>query len=179
VRTIVYASLTANGHFGRADDGRSIRPEVLTDFVAHVKQAGNVIMGRHTFDLMRSVPAGSAMSGTDSDLVVLSGSVHELAGVQVARRPEEALAALERLGHDTALVGGGAATDDAFLRAGLVDELYLNVLPYLSGPALTIALAEGQFADAELLDTTTLGDGVVQLHYRLSIDSTGRAAPVA
>ena len=85
----------------------------------------------------------------------------------MATGPQEALSLLEQAGHETALLGGGAAVDDAFLRVGLVDELYLNVLPYLSGPALNVSLPDGEFVDARLLDATRLGMSVVQLHYEI------------
>jgi dihydrofolate reductase len=171
MRTVLYGSVGINGYIGQASAEHPIAPAVLGDFLARVAQAGNVTMGRRTAELMTSQlmtsqGAGSALAGGDVDLVVLSKAGYRLPGVHPASNPEEALEFLAGRGHATALVGGGAATDNAFLGAGLVSELYLNILPRLTGPGPSLSLADGRFAEAELLDTTALTDGIVQLRYR-------------
>jgi hypothetical protein len=39
--------------------------------------------------------------------------------------------------------------------------------PHLTGEGLNMSLADGRFAEARLLDMTTLGEAVVQLRYKL------------
>jgi dihydrofolate reductase len=129
-----------------------------------VQRAGNVIVGRRTFDLMNAT-GGAALAG--ADVVVLS-TTGDILGAHVADRPEEALRILAVRGHATALIGGGAETDSSFLRAGLVDELYLNVLPFLSADGPRLSLADGQLTEAGLLGMTTLGTATAQLHYELA-----------
>ncbi|HTE63931.1 MAG TPA: dihydrofolate reductase family protein [Solirubrobacteraceae bacterium] len=164
MRSVLYASLTVNGYVSHADGESSIAPEVLADFARHVQRAGNVIIGRRTFDLMTATGGGGALTG--ADVVVLS-TTGDIPGAHVANRPEEALNILDARGHTTALIGGGAVTDASFLHAGLVDELYLNLLPFLSSDGPRLALADGQLTETSLIGITTLGTATAQLHYEL------------
>jgi riboflavin biosynthesis pyrimidine reductase len=87
-------------------------------------------------------------------------------GAHVAATPEAALAYLAGRGFSTALVGGGAATDASFLSRGLIDELYLNVEPVLTGPGLTIPARAGATTPLTLVGTARLSPDIVQLRYR-------------
>lgn len=79
--------------------------------------------------------------------------------------PEQAVGAAGDDGHTQMLVAGGAKTYEAFLSAGLVDTITLNILPTLTEDGLRVAVdASGKL---ELNDHSELGDGVLQLRYLL------------
>lgn len=164
MKTTLYASLSANGYFTQAHADREIPTSVLADFLAHVRKTGNVIIGRQTFELLRT-NGGSAFA--DIDVVVLSRRMQELPGVHVVGSPEAAVRYLEDRAHAAALLAGGAATNNSFLRQELVDEIYLNVTPVLTGGGLTMAPSDGSFAELRLLEVRRIGDDVVQLHHRV------------
>jgi dihydrofolate reductase len=54
------------------------------------------------------------------------------------KKPMEILSLLEARGHTEAVIIGGTATVDAFMKAGLVDELILVVEPVLFGKGLPL-----------------------------------------
>lgn len=165
MRTLLYASLSANGFIVRPNAGHEIPREVLTDFHAHVHRAGNVVIGRQTFLLLRS--SGSSEAFRDIDIVVLSATLDETPGAIVARSPDEALNHVTARGHQTALIGGGALTYSALLERGLVDELHINITPTLAGDGLTMSPHEHAETQLVLVDTKRLGDQIVQLHHRV------------
>lgn len=51
MKTILYMSLFASGQIARPDEKHPIPKEILGDFVQHVRKAGNVVVGRRTYDL--------------------------------------------------------------------------------------------------------------------------------
>lgn len=165
MKTTLYASLSVNGHFTQANADREIPAAILADFMAHVRKAGNVIIGRRTFELMRAGRGGTAFA--DIDVVVLSKRARELPGVHVASSPEVGLRYLEYRAHAEALLAGGAAANNSFLKRGLVDEIYLNVTPALTGSGLTMTPSDGTIAGLRLLGVRRLGSDVVQLHHRV------------
>jgi dihydrofolate reductase len=61
-------------------------------------------------------------------------------------------------------IGGPGLAGEA-IRAGLVDELHLSLVPVLVGGA-TAALPSGVRLDLDLVDQRRFGSGVVHLHYR-------------
>ena len=164
MKTILYMSLTADGHIPQADRGDRLPPEILADSMTHMAAAGNLVVGRTTYELLRSLaPAG----GMPAQVVVVSRSLAAAGdGALVARSPGEALRLLSDRGFAAAFVLGGAQLYSAFLAEGLVDELYLNITPELFGAGLHIGGAERRSIDLELLSSSEVMPGTPQLHYR-------------
>src|SRR5258708_14833443 len=164
MKTILWATLTANGNYAQSSAEHPPKKEAFGDFAARTKAAGNFIVGRKTFE-------GFAASGGgpfgEIDIVVVSQHVKEIPGVKVVRSPQEALTYLQAKGHTTALLAGGADLHNAFLDQGLVDELIFNIAPVLEGKGLNLLLdqAHYQYKDVQLLDCKSLGGDVIQLHY--------------
>ena len=163
MKTILYMSLTADGYFRQSDERQGIPPEILGNFVQIVGKTGNLINGRRTFDLLQSRMAQGGFSGIE--LVVLSRTPAQIEGICFATSPQEALQYLEQEGFETALIGGGAQIDSAFLSQGLVDEIYLNVEPVLANKGIRLAMPDGFEANLQLIGTAQLSENIVQLHY--------------
>jgi dihydrofolate reductase len=166
MNTILYVSLTANGYVVQPDEGHPIPKEILAHFRQVVQQTGNLINGRHTYELARAGGALDALAHVA--YVVVSHEPWTAEGVEVVASPEAALQYLEHRGFRTALVGGGAGLDAAFLSQSLVDEVYLNVEPSLTGAGLTIPGASGAHVALSLIETARLSDSIVQMHYVVS-----------
>jgi dihydrofolate reductase len=164
MKTILWATLTANGNYAQSSTEHPPKTEAFNDFVAHAKTAGNFVVGRKTFEGMQ---AGSENPFDEVDIVVVSQSVNEIPGVKVVGSPQEALNYLQAKGHTAALVGAGADLHNAFLGQGLVDEVIFNIAPVLEGKGLNLLLdtEHYQYKEVQLLDFKSLGGGVVQLHY--------------
>jgi dihydrofolate reductase len=171
MKTIVWATLTANGNYSQASATHPPKTEALEDFATYAKRVGNFIVGRRTFEAFRPDPsrkvddAERAFAG--AEIVVVSGHKSDFPGVTLAATPADALAHLERQGYDTALVAGGETLINAFLAQGLVDELVFNIAPVLESEGLRLRLPKEQYAELELLELRDLGGGVGQLRYAL------------
>lgn len=167
MKTILWATLTANGNYSQSSPENPPKRKALDDFATHAKAAGNFIVGRRTFEGMRG--SGGAGPFAEIDIVVVSKSVSEIPGVTVVKSPQEALNYLEQKGHKTALISGGADIHNSFLSQGLVDELVFNVAPVLEGKGLNLLINKDnyQYKHVQLIDSKILGDGVVQLCYAI------------
>ena len=88
-------------------------------------------------------------------------------GLACAPTPSAALELLRERGHSTALVAGGERLHNAFLAAGLVDELILNVAPFLEDEGFKLVLPRGEHRELDLLESKPLGGDLVQLRYAL------------
>ncbi|MEZ4222567.1 MAG: dihydrofolate reductase family protein [Polyangiaceae bacterium] len=171
MKTTLWATLTANGNYQRNDPQHPPRPEALADFAAHVRANGNFIVGRTTFEGFSAQQAASGGSARPADsggvgnaTIVVVGSKGP-PGVATARNPKEALALLRDRGFSTAFVAGGAKLHNAFLAEDLVDELVFNIAPGLEDEGLKLVLPKGQFRTVTLIESKSLGGGVVQLRY--------------
>ncbi|WP_201003017.1 dihydrofolate reductase family protein [Paenibacillus glycanilyticus] len=165
MKTILWATLSANGNYAQSGPENPPTKEALQDFAAQAGAAGNFIVGRRTFEGMRGSGNPGPFGGID--IVVISRNTAEIPGVKVAKSPQDALEYLQERGHQTALISGGADIHNSFLASGLVDELIFNVAPVLEGKGLNLVTEKDryQFKHVELLDCKPLGGGVVQLRY--------------
>src|SRR5258708_2019441 len=164
MKTILWATLTANGNYAQSSAENPPKKEALDDFAAQAQAVGNFIVGRRTFEGMQA--SGGNPFG-EVDIVVVSQSVKEIPGVKVVGSPQEALNYLQEKGYTTALLGAGADLHNALLGQGLIDEVIFDVAPVLEGKGLNLLLDTDhyQYKDVQLLDFKSLGGGVVQLHY--------------
>ncbi|RIX59509.1 dihydrofolate reductase [Paenibacillus nanensis] len=177
MKTILWATLTANGNYAQSGPDNPPKKEALDDFTAQANAAGNLIVGRRTFEGMQDpsrisaeeqANAGGPFTGLD--IVVLSKSAQAIPGVTVARSPQEALDFLRKKGHPTALVSGGAEIHNAFLSQGLIHEVIFNVVPVMEGKGLNLLIDQEAYRHkpVQLLDCKSLGSGVVQLRYAMN-----------
>jgi len=107
--------------------------------------------------------AGRAM------VLPLASGIH---GLSVAAAIEQ----LGELGADSVLIEGGGRLNYAALAEGIVDEIYLTIMPFVSGNKEGTALAEGPeflgqpFLPLEMLSSEAVSSGEVFLHYRVKRD---------
>ena len=125
------------------------------------------IMGRKTLD------AGLKMAGGKFDnfgvkCYVMSGSLPagERDGYELTRQSPRALIAELRksTGKDIWLMGGGQLALE-FLRADLVDEFYLGIVPVLLGDGIPLFLRGHPRRDFNLLECRSYSRGLVTLRY--------------
>src|SRR6478609_5459095 len=173
MKTILWATLSANGNYARATAAHPPKPEATADFAAQALAHGNFIVGRRTFEAFQAQPARAGADGAaapnpfaTTTIVVVSTTL-AVPGVPRAATPEAALALVRQRGHSTALVAGGEKLHNAFLERDLVDELLLNIVPTLEDEGLKILLPKGNRRELELIGSRQLAAGIVQLHYAL------------
>jgi dihydrofolate reductase len=176
MKTILWATMTANGNYAQSSPEHPPKQEALNDFAMHAKTVGNFIVGRKTFEGMQDttrVPQTESKNKkgpfADIDIVVISKSTKEIPGVKVVQSPQEALTYLVKKGHKTALLSGGAELHNTFLQQGLVDEIIFNITPVLEGKGLNLLLdtVTYQYKNIQLLDFKPIGSGIIQLHYAI------------
>lgn len=167
MKTILWATLTANGNYAQSGPENPPKKEALQDFAAHAKAAGNFIVGRRTFEGMRG-NGGPGPFG-EVDIVIVSKNASDIPGATVVKSPEEALNHLRQKGHQTALISGGADIHNSFLSQDLVDEVIFNVAPVMEGKGLNLLIDKDNYLykHVELLDCRPLGGGIVQLRYAI------------
>jgi dihydrofolate reductase len=167
MKTILWATLTANGNYAQSGPENPPKKEALHDFATLAQAAGNFIVGRRTFEGMRG-NGGPGPFG-EVDIVVISRNASEMPGVTVVGSPQEALDYLRQKSHQTALISGGADIHNSFLGQDLVDEVIFNVAPVLEGKGLNLLIDKEnyRYKHVTLLDCKPLGSGVIQLRYAI------------
>lgn len=137
-------------------------------FVAETKKHGAIIMGDTTFEAIgrKSLPGrlNFILSFTPEKYqdITIPGTLEFFKGT-----PQEVLEQLTNKGFASAILGGGAGTNAAFLAAGLVDEILITVEPKIFGRGLNFTEGQDLDLNLELLESKELGDHAVQLRYKI------------
>jgi len=156
------------GQVALRGDERLRPPAASLPFVERMLDVGAVITGRRTFDIAggwggqhplgvpffvlshRPVPAHVG-PGTD--------------GHAVAGTIEDALASARAVAGGRAVAVGAASVAQQFIRAGLLDELQLNLVPVLLGGGVRLLENLGPTAPRLELRDFLASDGVTHLAY--------------
>lgn len=77
------------------------------------------------------------------------------------------LTALKSKGYSGCVLAGGTITNNAFMGAGLVDEITATIYPLLFGNGMGLLTLQNFQATLELLESIQIGEGVVRNHYRV------------
>lgn len=126
------------------------------------KEAGVVIMGDKTFDTFPQ-----PLKGRLSVVFTLDEDRPEIESVKwVKGEPADVMAELEKMGYETAILGGGAAVNGMFLEKKLIDEIYVTIEPKIFGEGL--ALFKGDFeVNLKLKEAEKINDNSVVLKYEV------------
>nr|AIA17608.1 RibD C-terminal domain protein [uncultured bacterium] len=163
MKVFIIAAQTIDGFIGR-DSGHLADWTGKADkkvFVELTKQAGTIVMGSRTFDTI-----GRALPGRRNIVYTSNPAKYaHIPDIECTNEPPAQLVArLQQEGAMALAICGGTSVYDLFLRAGLVDELYLTIIPIAFGHGIRL-LGEGPIASLRLLACQPLDDGAVLLHY--------------
>lgn len=164
-KVILLAAVTADGfiarHANHTADWTSAEDKKL--FVELTKKAGVMIMGATTFNTI-----GRALPGRRTILLTRSPEKYKNMNVDCMKSPPEVIVQeLDAKGVKEVVVCGGASVYGQFMAAGVVDELYLTVEPFLFGTGVPL-FNEKLDEKLNLLEVRKLNESTVLLHYAVN-----------
>lgn len=168
MKIILLAVVTIDGKLARNEhhfvDWSS--PEDKKLFFSTTRKAGVLIVGHNTFRTFPSPLPGRlhiVLTRDTSDKSDIPGVVE-----YTDKAPQEIVGNLEARGYNEAVLAGGAAANALFLKAGLVDEIWLTIEPLIFGVGIDLLRREEFDLRAHLLSVEQLNEGgTVHLRYSL------------
>lgn len=165
MKTILYMAMSANGYIAKADGSTPWSDNEWKAFSKIVQTYGNIVIGKNTYDIM--CQHGEFAKVGNPFVVVVSHSdlENQLKNVECAKTPKQALEILQKELFDTALIAGGGTLNASFLNENLIDEMYLDVEPFvfINGIDLFVGVKYG--TKLKLLNTMQVGNSTVQYNY--------------
>lgn len=169
MKTVLYMGISINGYIAKeSGDSEWTSDEDLKGFFDNSKKAGNIIMGKNTFE--EASKYGYFPFPDSINIVVTHQEFENKWGDQVVflnKVPKEVLDFVAEKGFDQAFLAGGGQLNSSFIKAGLIDEIYIDVEPLLFGKGIPIFAPEDFEVGLELLDFKKLNDNTMQLHYKV------------
>jgi dihydrofolate reductase len=168
-KAILGLGISLDGYIARPDDSVDFlfmpKDYSMAPFFATVDAS---IMGRKTYDAAMKMSGGSLGSSTTETYVMsrtLPPGLRE--GVTFTKQSPAALMRQIRRkpGKNIWLMGGGEIARE-FLKADLVDELYIGVVPVLIGEGIPLFPARFPQREFALVENKTYSRGLIALKYR-------------
>jgi dihydrofolate reductase len=170
MKVTLYMASTPNGFIARADKTTPWLEGSWKSYEAIVKAMGAMIVGASTYELMR-VGEELEKIGNPSLAVLTHSEKQDDGAVMFATSPAQAIERLSARGFTQVVVGGGAQCNAAFLKAGLVDEIILDIEPILFGHGLPLFSQCALEVPLELIETKKFAANEIQLRYKVIKES--------
>jgi dihydrofolate reductase len=171
-RVVYHAACSLDGFIATRDGGVEWLSEFEGDgaYESFFAGVGSLVLGRTTFDQV----LGWGWPYGDKPAAVLTSSPlpREAPESAFAASGDDLAGLVERLrgsAPGAVWIVGGGETAGAFLRASLLEELRLGVIPVLLGAGIPLLPAEGtSLQRLELLGAEGRRNGIVDLLYRVA-----------
>ena len=163
MKVILLVAATADGIIAR-DSNHFVDWTGKSDkqyFVKITKEAGVMIMGSKTFDTFGRILPGRKNLIMTRDKTRKSNDP-EL--IFTDETPERIIKGLEREGYTSAALIGGSVVNTLFLKAGLVTEIHITIVPKLFGQGLNI-FSDTLDTKLRLLDVEKINDNDILVKY--------------
>jgi dihydrofolate reductase len=165
MKITLVANISANGKVLLAENKHhEAPPAAVSSFVQVAMEAGNMVVGRSTFEVIDHLPAEVKGFLSGLEIVLLSNTLQDTPPYKVVNSPEAAIKYLQEKGFSTIAVGGGTKTYNAFLNENLVTDIYFNIIPVVTGNGGELGTNVDLEATYQLKAHQLLTDNIVQLH---------------
>lgn len=169
MRSIILGlGISLDGYIARLDGSVDFlfmpRDYSMADFFTRIDTA---IMGRKTLDVSLKMGGGGSFGSIATYVFSRSLPPGKRDGLTfVNETPQEFVARLRKeKGKDIWHMGGGELARD-FLKADLIDELYLGIVPVLLGEGLPLFPSGFPQRDFKLVENKTFSRGLISLKYK-------------
>lgn len=170
MKLIILMAISADGIIGEDENQTSTNWTSKADkdyFISETKKHGAIVMGNTTFKTIGRPLPGRLNLILTSTPEKYQDKVQEGVLEFVKGSPQEIIKILEDKGFESAILGGGAKTNAKFLEDGMVDEIVLNVHPFIVGDGIKFTEGTKLNKKLELLETKDIGDQTIQLRYKV------------
>ncbi len=168
MKVTLYMAMSVNGMIARENgDEDFLSHDNWRKFCSLVKEFGNFIVGRKTYEAVKSWHDGYGFDDLKAEKVVISQNKSLVLdeSYTVVSSPKVALKKLKERGFKKALLTGGSTINSLFAKEKLIDEIILNVEPVFVGRGIPIFSPENFNLSAKLSSIERVSKGIITLRY--------------
>ncbi|RFS19244.1 hypothetical protein DVR12_23710 [Chitinophaga silvatica] len=158
------ANISANGKVLLSENTTYQAPREATGiFMEVANRAGNLVLGKKTFEMLQRVIGDVKVAFPGVELVLISTSQIATNDFKVVSSPEAAITYLTAKGAQEIAVGGGTITYNSFLEKDLITDIYFNIHPVIVGHGGVLATDNELTLKFKLVSLKQIGENIAQL----------------
>lgn len=170
MRVILGMVISVNGIIaGENNEEEFISHDSWLAWLEIVRKYGCVIWGRKTHQVVQTWPKAYLDDIKGIKVVVVSTQPDFKIGpgFKLADSPQSALKILEEQGFKSVVLTGGSTLNSSFAKAGLIDEVILNIEPVIEGKGIPLYKQEDFELKLELIEMKKSKGKTIQVRYQV------------
>lgn len=171
MKVVLYIAQSINGIIATEKYKEDFLSDInWREFKRLAEKINCVVIGRKTYETVKKWEDYNFDNVKAKIIVITTKNLNLIANKKylLARSPREALRKAKTQGFNEVLLAGGGKTNSSFMKEKLVDEIIINVEPYVLGKGVSIFSNERFAQRLKLIDTKKLNHGVIQLNYKIT-----------
>lgn len=168
MQVILYMATTINGLIAKLSGKTNfVSVKEWKNFYTATKNVGNIIIGRKTYEIMIKNKEFARLPKLTVIIVSRRSIKPRLKNHFIAASPAAAIKLLHQQGFKRALIAGGGQLNAAFMKADLINEIYLDIEPIALGQGIPL-FTESKFeTKLKLIGIKKFSAHELQLHYKV------------
>jgi len=168
MKVTLYMAMSANNMIARENgDEDFLSHENWITFTNLAESFGCFIIGRKTYDVVKKWEDYNFDDIKSKKIIVTKNTKFKAPkGYTSVKSPADGIEKAGQFGFKNVLLTGGAQINSAFMKAGLVDEVILNIEPTIIGKGISLFSEDNFESKLSLVNIKKLVQ-IVQLHYKV------------
>lgn len=166
MKTLMYMGMTLNGYIAKENDDTPWPKEEWESYHAISKKYRAIIIGRRTYEIMLKDNVFQNI-GNPFTIVLTRKKLKAGQNVAFVNSAKEAIKTAADMGFSKVLISGGGAVNTSMIKKGLVDEIYIDIVPMLFGKGVKLFSEDHFESNLKLTAIKRLSKQVIQLRYRV------------
>ncbi len=170
MKVVMWMAMSLNGMIAGIDNNEDfISHDSWLEWLKWVKKSGCLVWGRKTYEIVKTWDKRyfEDIKGVRAVIVSKNKDFQVKSGFVLVSSPKEAFEYLSREGFETVVVTGGSENNSSFAKAGLIDEVVLNIEPVLVGQGIPLLKPSDIEQRLKLQDVIKITPQLIQLHYEV------------
>ncbi|MEK6872019.1 MAG: dihydrofolate reductase family protein [Nanoarchaeota archaeon] len=167
MKVILLMACTVNGIIARENFSEDFLLQAnFTDFKELAEKVGCFIVGRKTYEEVKKWK-------TNFDTITATKIVISRKKLKIdddficVSSPQKSLEKAAQLGFKKIVLTGGSKINSSFMKEHLIDEIILNINPYVLGNGIPLFTNDIFESKLKLMNVKKMHEGIVQLYYKV------------
>jgi len=167
MKTVLYIATTLNGYIATTKDDAPWSMEVFENYYTYIKQTGNIIVGRRTYEIMKDVGEFAELGNPFTVVVTSQNIFKNTEKTRFVPSIKQALREVEDMGFTTAVIGGGSQLNTSALKAGVIDEIEIDIEPFIFSNGIPLFESSDIQLNLRLIGTTKINANTLHVQYQV------------
>ena len=167
MKVIMYATQSVNGYLATETEETPWSGAAWRNYYKTSRGFKAMIVGRRTYQIMKRIEEFKKIGSPFTIVLSHFPAGDTGANLAYAKSPLKAMEILKENRFTKVVVAGGGKLNASFMKIGLVDELWLDIEPFVFGTGIKIFHEDFFKAKLKLLGFKKLSKDTVQLRYKV------------